>query len=59
MEITLSETEFVYFALSFVMDMEQNLKLVEYSDSDSDPEETVNVPLTQQGSVPVRDYQGR
>ena len=54
----LSETEFVYFALSVVVDMEQNLKLVEYSDSDSEPEETVNVQVTQQGCVPVRDSQG-
>ena len=42
MEVMLSETEFVYFALSVVMDMEQKLKLVEYSDSDSEPDETVN-----------------
>ena len=60
MEITLSETEFVvYVALSDVMDMEQKLKLVEYSDSDSEPEETVTFPVTQHGSVPVRDSQGR
>ena len=55
MEVTLSKTEFVYFALSIVMDMEQKLKLVEYSDSDSEPDEPVN----QQGSIPVRDSQGR
>ena len=51
----LSKTEFVYFTLSVVMHMEQKLKLVEYSDSDSEPDETVN----QQGSIPVRDSQGR
>ena len=55
MEVTLSKTEFVYFALSVVMDMEQKLKLVEYSDSDSEADEPVN----QQGSFPVRDFQGR
>ena len=41
------------------MDMEQKLKLVEYSDSESEPEETVTFPVTQQGSVLVRDSQAR
>ena len=42
--------------------MEDKLKLVEYSDSESEEDETVSlptVPATQDGSVPVRDSQGR
>ena len=42
--------------------MEDKLKLVEYSDSTSEADETVSlptVPATQDGSVPVRDSQGR
>ena len=42
--------------------MEDKLKLVEYSDSESEADETVSlptVPATQDGSVPVRDSQGR
>ena len=42
--------------------MEDKLKLVEYSDSESEADETVSlptVPATQDGSVPVKDSQGR
>ena len=49
-------------ALSVDIRMENKLKLVEYSDSESEADETVSlpaVPATQDGSVPVRDSQGR
>ena len=49
-------------ALSMDISMEDKLKLVEYSDSESETDETVSlptVPATQDGSVPVRDSQGR
>ena len=46
----------MYFALPIAMNMEQ--KLVEYSDSDSEPEETETCPVTKDGPVPVRDSQG-
>ena len=39
--------------------MDHKLKLVEYSDSDTEPEESETVPVTQQGPAPVRDSQGR
>ena len=41
--------------------MENNLKLVDYSDSESEPEESQTLPVTQHGtsSAPVRDSQGR
>ena len=42
--------------------MEDKLKLVECSDSESEADETISVPAvsaTQDGSVPVRDSQGR
>ena len=42
--------------------MEDKLKLVEYSDSESEANENVSlptVPATQDGSVPVRDFQSR
>ena len=48
--------------LSIDISMEDKLKLVEYSDSESEADETVSlptVPETQDGSVPVRDSQGR
>ena len=48
--------------LSVDISMEDKLKLVEYSDSESKADETVSlptVPATQDGSVPVRDSQGR
>ena len=32
---------------------------MDYSNSDSEPEETSTVPLTQQAPLPVRDSQGR
>ena len=35
------------------------MKLVEYSDSDSEQEETVTSPVTKDGPVPIRDSQGR
>ena len=49
-------------ALSVDIRMEDKLKLVEYSDSESEADETVSlptVPATQDRSVPVRDSQGR
>ena len=49
-------------ALSVDIRMEDKLKLVEYSDSESEADETVSlstVPATQDGSVPVKDSQGR
>ena len=44
-------------ALSVIMD--HKLKLVDYSDSDTEPEEGETVPVTQQEPPPMRDSQGR
>ena len=43
--------------LSVIMD--HKLKLVDYSDSDTEPEESETVPVTQQEPPPMRDSQGR